>query len=763
MTNSPPSGSDVRVPAETAGSSAFDLFDRRIQQWIWKQGWTELRDIQEKAAAPILAGRTDVVIASATASGKTEAAFLPICSRIVNAAGGLQVLCISPLKALINDQYDRMRDLCEPIGVPVHRWHGDVAASQKRRVLNEPSGILLITPESLEALFIIHGPRMNRFFSDLRYIVVDELHAFIGTERGMQLQSLLHRVELAARQRIPRIALSATLGDMDMACDYLRRGQKSQVHIIESTTNRQEIRLQLRGYRVDKPKSDAKEPSVDEEVTEQNLASDSDNVAVATDLYRRLRGSRHLVFANSRRAVEEYTDLLRRFSDRNRVPIEFWPHHGSLSKEIRDDAESALKDGTKPATIIATTTLELGIDVGSVESIAQIGPPSSVASLRQRLGRSGRKQGAASVLRMYIQEEAVTDKTPPQDALRADLVQSIAMIRLLIQKWNEPPEQGALHLSTLVQQVLSLIAQHGGAQAEQVWRVLCESGPFAAVDQRMFAKFLRSLAAHDLVMQTHDGTIVLGLTGERLVNHYDFFTAFTNPEEYRLVAGSSTLGTLPIVTPIVPDMFLIFSGRRWMVIDVDDKRKIINVKPSAGGKAPQFSGSGGLVHNRIRQEMFHVYRDVDQPPFSNATAQDLLTEGRDWFRRYELDQKPLLRSQHDTLMLPWAGDRIMNTLLVQLLMRGLKPASEGIALLVREIKPNALVSHLEAMAASLSDPHELAEVVRNKQTQKHHLFLSEDLLSSDYASSHLDTVGALDCLKRVLAAIENNPKHQFDA
>lgn len=229
MTASPPSSSDA------APSSAFDAYDERIRRWIWQRRWTALRDIQERAATPVLAGDRDVIIASATASGKTEAAMFPALSRILTRhRPGLRLLSVSPLKALINDQYRRLEELCEPLEVSVHRWHGDVAANRKRRVLDGDGGLLLITPESLEAMFVINGPKIARLFAGLDYVVIDELHAFIGTERGRQLQSLLHRVELAVRRRIPRLALSATLGDMGMAAEFLRPGGGTDVEIVTS-------------------------------------------------------------------------------------------------------------------------------------------------------------------------------------------------------------------------------------------------------------------------------------------------------------------------------------------------------------------------------------------------------------------------------------------------------------------------------------------------------------------------------------------------
>jgi ATP-dependent Lhr-like helicase len=724
----------------SSASGAFERLDERVQRWIWKQGWTELRDIQEMAIREILDGGSDVVIASATASGKTEAAFLPIGSALVaeEAAGpGVRVLYISPLKALINDQHGRLEAYFEELNIPVHRWHGDVASSIKQRVMKGPAGVLLITPESLEALFVRQGSRVPGLFADLRFIVVDELHAFIGSERGRQLESLMHRVELAARQRIPRIALSATLGDMDLACDFLRAGGGGDVRQVISTGSRQEVQLQLRGYRL-RPSRGGDDPG-------SGALMD-----IGRDLFERLRGGRHIVFANARRDVESYTDLLRRLCDKKGVQNEFWAHHGSLSKELREDAEDALRSAERPATVLATMTLELGIDVGAVESIAQIGPPSSVASMRQRLGRSGRR-GSPAVLRMYVQEEEVTDSTLPQDQLRSGLVQSIAMVRLLAQRWYEPPNKGALHLSTLVQQVLSLVAQHGGVRANKAWSALCESGPFKGIDAPMFGQFLRGMASHELVTQTHDGEIVLDLKGERIVNHYDFYSAFTSPEEFRLITGSRTLGTLPVTHPLVEDMHIIFGGRRWKVISVDLEQKVVNLAPAGGGNAPKFSGSAALIHNRVREEMRAVYLAEDRPMFVDHIAFDLLAEARATFRRFNLGNRSILPWGRSTLIFPWAGDRVMNTMLLQLVARGVRVHRDGISLTLHDTTADGARAHLEALTSvPPADPVELAAEVQNKATEKHHRFLSDKLLAADYASNHLDSLGAHRAMKSCL-------------
>ena len=717
---------------QAAVSGAFGLLAPPVQRWIYRQGWEALRDIQEEAVAPVLSGDTDILISSGTASGKTEAAFVPIASALAGGgATGVAALCVSPLKALINDQARRLEELFEAVALPVHPWHGDVGPKDRREVLDGRGGVLLITPESLEALFVRRGHQVPHLFAGLRYVIVDEFHAFIGSERGVQLQSLLHRLETALRRRIPRIALSATLGDPDAACELLRPGAGARVHRVVSDRNRSEVRLQVRGY----PAASPGEPAADG-------GPDAGEDRLEGDLFRFLRGGRHIVFANRRGDAEHFADALRRRCEAMRLPNEFWPHHGSLQKQLREDAEDALRNASRPATVIATTTLELGIDVGAVESIAQIGPPPSVASMRQRLGRAGRR-GSPAVLRIFVRENQIRADSSPQDRLRMHLAQSVAMVRLLAQRWYEPPAPGALHLSTLVQQVLSVLSQHGEAAAEPLFRLLCETGPFRAVDAPTFMALLRDLGRAELIAQVHTGALVLGGAGERLVNRHDFYAAFTAPEEYRLEAGARTLGTLPVTFPVTVGLPMVFAGRRWKVTEVDDERKVIYLAPAGGGRPPSFGGAGAEVYGRVRQEMRAVYLSDDAPAYLDPAARLLLAEARAEFRRMELHERPLLPWGRDTLWFPWTGDRVLGTLQLMLRDAGLDAATEFGALRVNDRTPDEVRDALRALAgAPPPDPRALAESVATKQVEKHHVWLSDALLAEDYAAGRLDVGGA---------------------
>jgi ATP-dependent Lhr-like helicase len=746
MTSSPPSSSSPR------GAAILERLHSGVQRWVWDQGWSELRPVQEKAAAPILAGDRDVIISAPTAGGKTEAAFLPIASRLAeDQPAGVGCLCVSPLKALITDQCDRLTPLFERVGLPLTPWHGDVAESLKGRFRRDPRGALLITPESLEAMFVRRGPTLPDLFGSLSYVVVDELHSFIGSARGRQLQSLLHRIELAVRRRIPRIALSATLGDMQLAAEALRPGEADEVVLINGNEDGWKLKVQLRGYRVKPPA-----PQKDGGQGDQPEELEGDSARMVDDLYAALHGESNLVFANSRRSVEECTDKLRRKSEDERVPNEFFAHHGNLSKEIREDAEQRLKSG-RPTSVICTSTLELGIDIGDVTAVAQMGPPPSVAAMRQRLGRSGRRENSAAILRFYVDELAATADPRIEDELRVELFQSVAMVQLMIENWCEPPPPSQLHFSTLIQQLLSMIAQHGGVSARDAYRALCASGPFRSVRPAQFATLLRSLGAEHLITQMGNDELVIGEQGDRIVGHYSFYAAFPTVEEYRLVAGPKTLGTLPVARPLSVGGYLIFAGRRWQIVRIEDQTRVVELTPANGGRAPKFDGGGPEVHDRIRAEMRCLYESSFVPVYLDRTAKELLDEGRDAYRRHGLNLTQVLRADHRAALFPWRGNRVMDTLLLQLDALSLDVFRSSIAIIVKNADDSILIDVLERIAEGDAPSGEaLAARAGNKHEEKYDRYLEAGLLCADYASRHFDAVETQKCAGELLESVRKN-------
>ena len=735
----------------------FEFLDSRVQKWVYKQGWRDLRDIQKMSISPILAGDSDIVISASTAAGKTEAAFLPACSSIAKDTQGFGILYISPLKALINDQYRRLESLCDDLSISVTPWHGDSAQSKKKQAKLNPDGILLITPESLESLLIREPGWVKAAFESLRYIIIDEYHAFVGFERGCHLQSLMHRMEcLLDRQGnpVPRIALSATLSDMDCVSNYLRPTKSIPCQLIIDRQTQSPLKLQVRGYL---EKKIPLEVSNSDEFVEMPLSADQ---KIAGDLYRILRGDSHLIFANSRQRTESFAVMLRDLCEKNHVPNEFFPHHGSLSRELRSDLETRLQKETLPTTAVCTMTLELGIDIGKVQSVAQVTAPHSVASMRQRLGRSGRRDGPA-ILRMYISESELSIDSSLVDQLRLELLQSLAMIRLLLsEKWYEPPDTRLYHFSTLLHQILAVIAQWGGVRPDQLWGLLCKAGPFGEITTKHFKALLTHMGDVGLIIQLGSGELVLGEIGERIVSHYTFYAVFKTPEEFRVIIEGKTLGTLPVDSLLLPDQHIVFGGRRWKIKDIDVDKKIIFVMPAKGGKPPKFGGGSMSVHDRIRQEMYEIYRSGDyritvgetKLEFLDKVGKDLFQEGLRNFRDANLENDRIIQHDNYVYIVPWMGDKLANTLVVMLNQAGYK--AEGFAG-IAEIE-NANVHEIKeylGIIASSSVPSNtsLAESVINKQTEKFDHLLPESLLNVAYGAKTFDSGKTVLWLSKVVS------------
>ena len=709
-------------------SSGFGLLHERVQRWIWAQKWTDLRDIQERAIVPMLAADKDIIISAATAAGKTEAAFLPACSNLAcSPAESIGILYISPLKALINDQYRRLQGLCEMLEIPLTPWHGDVLQSAKNRQFRDPRGIVLITPESLESLLLNRGAWCHSAFADLRYIIIDEFHAFLGSERGRQLQSLLHRLEFLLGKTIPRIALSATLGDMEQVARFLRPQDTFPHQIISSTASQSDVKIQIRGY-VEPASEDCDLPRAFERTSD--------------DLFRLLRGKSHLIFANSRRKTEEVAVALTDRCAQHNVPNEFFPHHGSLSKELRESLEKRLQEDKLPTSAACTMTLELGIDIGHVDSIAQVTAPHSVSSLRQRLGRSGRR-GEASILRMFITENELTDKSHITDRLRMETFQCVAMINLLLKKWYEPADDGLFHFSTLVQQALSTIGHYGGVRAEQLWHLLCGIGPFGNVTQKMFATLLRALGEQELLTQTHDGQLILGVRGERMVEHFTFYSAFNTPEEYRLEHDGRTLGSIPVTMPLITGQLILFAGKRWEVRHVSEEEKRISLKPAKGGSPPRFDGQGQVLHDMIRREMRELYTAEDLPIFCNKEASALFAEGRRNFQELGLAAVSMLQLGNTVHLFPWLGDKTVNTITMLLRNVGLKADSFNGVIDIRDTNVDSCMASIHTI---LSSPRpvasDLAGLVPNTFTEKHDAVIPKELRDLNYGAKYFDVDNA---------------------
>jgi ATP-dependent Lhr-like helicase len=743
MTSSPPD----------AEPHAFTLLAAGVQRQLYAMGWRELRAIQARVIRAYVGTDADLLIMAETAGGKTEAAFLPVLSAIsTEPSGSVRAMYIGPLKALINDQFGRLEDLCTHLDVKVHRWHGDVSGSQKATLVKEPSGVLLITPESLESLLINRTRHLGNLFGGLRAIVVDEVHAFLSGERGLHLASLLSRVRRYVRQDQPgprMLGLSATVGDPSAAQRYLSPHDAGRVSIITDDGPGKEIKFRVHGYIKD---TDGEEGVRDVVDTDPTPAPDADLVAmqrIAQDLAEHCRTHSNLVFANAKGDIELYADMANECCRTDGLPETFLVHHGSLAKEVREDTEATMKGG-RPMTTVCSSTLEMGIDIGSVWMVGQIGAPWSVASFKQRLGRSGRKDGEPRRLRGYVICESSTNEKDPLSQLPLELLQTVAVCELMLRQWVEPPAPSSLDLSTLAHQMISTVAETGATDAATLHQRLCREGPFVHVDRATFGAVLRNLGAVDVLEQGPDGKLILGLEGERLRTQKDFYAAFASRIEFVIIAGDRTLGSLPIDTVPKVGEHLVFAARRWQVTDVDAARMSLYVIPAKRRQRPVFTGGLGEIHSKVRDEMLAVLGEQRTFAYLDPTAAEALDRARREASSRGLGRRALIElSDQRCLWLTWTGTRRHRTLMALLAWSGIDAFDREVAMECR----GSIDEVRRCLASAIASPPSVADIAQKvapKQFRKYDHLFTEELLNASIAADRLESDWAAD----VAAAIE---------
>ena len=445
-----------------SNESIFERFPDYIREYIYQHSWENLREVQVLAARSILNTQNNLLLISSTASGKTEAAFFPILSLLDdNLPDSIAVLYIAPLKSLINDQFGRLEELLDMSGVPVTHWHGDVTQSHKTKLLQNPRGILQITPESLESMLMNRSNDIVRLFSGLEFVIIDEVHTLSGTDRGNQIICQLCRMGRLIGHHPRRIGLSATIGDPELAASWLSAGSGRDTDVPELSPQKLKWRIGMEHFYIqndDHLQSDSvsKDDTLD---TPTNSKAQIDSGYEY--IYDCVRDKKSLVFSNSREETEFITATLRQIA-RNRGDSDiFLIHHGNLSASIREEAELKMKDDDIFAVTCATVTMELGIDIGRLERVVQNSSPNSVSSLLQRLGRSGRR-GQPPEMMLVFREENPLPNTPLPQLIPWELLRAIAIIQLYIEeRFIEPPKIKKLPFSLLFHQTLSVLASSG--------------------------------------------------------------------------------------------------------------------------------------------------------------------------------------------------------------------------------------------------------------------------------------------------------------
>lgn len=638
----------------------MDVFSRYapfIQDYIYRSGWKTIRAVQNAAGDAIFNTEEHVLLTASTASGKTEAAFFPILTLLdEDPPKSVGVLYIAPLKALINDQFERLCELCEETGIPVTRWHGDVTQTQKRRLLKKPAGILQITPESLESLMINKHMEIPSLFGDLRFIVIDEVHSLLRADRGSQTFCLIQRMSALAGCDPRRIGLSATIGDPEAAGKYLAAGSSRGTVIPKFDGGREVWRLSMEHFFNTAPQADEGKPAILEVASEEPA---TDQAPAAADpgigyIFEHTRGKKCLIFTNSREECETVCQQLRQYCEANHEPDRFLIHHGNLSAAFRESAEEEMKDDDSLLSVCATATLELGIDIGRLERAFQVDAPYTVSGFLQRMGRTGRR-GAPSEMCFVMREDHPEARALLPVMIPWYLIQGIALVQLYIEeRYVEPPRTEKLPFSLLYHQTMSTLASCGEmTPAELASRVLTLSA-FRRISQEDYRILLRHLLKTDHINRTENGGLIVGITGDRIVNQYKFYAVFQENIEYSVRTGSEELGTI-VKPPPVGDKIAI-AGRVWVVDEVDHERHEVYCTLVKGNIPAYFGDVAGDINTRILERMHGVLNEDRIYPYLLRHAVCRLSEARETFRKAGMQNEPLIHLGGKMWVLfPWLG------------------------------------------------------------------------------------------------------------
>ncbi len=637
--------------------NVFERYAPFIQDYIYRSGWQSLRAVQNAAGDAIFNTEENVLLTASTASGKTEAAFFPILTMLYEKPSQtVGVLYIAPLKALINDQFGRLSELCEEEGIAVTRWHGDAAQSRKRKLLKKPSGILQITPESLESLLINKHMEIPSLFGDLRFIVIDEIHSLLRADRGLQTFCLIERLCKLAGCDPRRIGLSATIGNPELAGQFLAAGSGRGTVIPKFDGGKEVWRLSMEHFYNSAPQADegkdlpAETPPVEEPTDTAPKAADPG----IGYIFEHTRGRKCLVFTNSREECESVCQSLRQYCEVNHEPDRFLIHHGNLSASYRESAEEEMKDGDSLMSVCATATLELGIDIGRLERAFQIDAPFTVSGFLQRMGRTGRR-GDPSEMWFVMREDHQEARAMLPDSIPWYLIQGIALVQLYIEeRFVEPPRMDRLPYSLLYHQTMSTLASHGEMTAGELASRVLSLSCFHRITQEDYRLLLRHLLDIDHINRTENGGLILGLTGERVVNNYKFYAVFQENVEYTVRSGSEQLGTI-VKPPPVGDKIAI-AGRVWVVEEVDHKRRELFCTLVKGNIPAYFGDVAGDIHTRILERMYRVLSEEKQYPYLMRHAVCRLADARETFRKSRISERPLISLGGKMWALfPWVG------------------------------------------------------------------------------------------------------------
>lgn len=730
---------------------AFDRYAPFVQEYIYQNHWENLRSIQVAAADAIFNTDENVLLTASTASGKTEAAFFPIITLFSeDMPSSVGCIYIGPLKALINDQFSRLNDLCAEADIPVWHWHGDVAQSHKAKLMRHPSGILQITPESLEALLLHKHAAIAKLFGDLRFVVIDEVHSLLRGDRGGQTLCLIERLSRIAGVNPRRIGLSATIGDPEGTGEFLSLGTGRKTIIPKIDAKGSKWRLSMEHFYVkdaqaaeDKQIPDAL--PVLEEKTDEAPANADPGIGY---IFEHTRGKKCLVFVNSREECEMVTTTLRHYCELNHEPDRFLVHHGNLSASYRETAEGIMKDDSQYMTTVTTATLELGIDIGRLERAFQIDAPWTVSSFLQRMGRTGRRELPPEMW-FVIREDEPEVRAMLPTTIPWKLLQGIALVQLYLEeRWVEPPRLDRLPFSLLYHQTMSTLASCGELSPRALADRVLRLHYFHRITQEDYRVLLRHLIATDHIQQTEQGGLIVGLAGERVINSFKFYGVFQESEEYTVRSEPQELGT--VVSPPPVGEKLAIAGHVWQVLDVDHKRRLIYCRQVKGSVPAYFGQCPGDLHTKILTRMRRVLQEDRQYPYLMKNAVARLEQARFTAAHSGAADKTLINLGGNMwCLLPWVGTYTFLTMERFLKIKcadrlGLRNLDSARPFFIQFTMKADEATFFRVLAEEIRKPIDPMELVYPKELplfDKYDEYLPEELVKKGFALGVLDVDG----------------------
>ena len=731
--------------------NAFDRYAPFIQDFIYRNNWESLRAIQTAAADAIFNTDEHLLLSASTASGKTEAAFFPVLTLFSeDMPRSVGAVYIGPLKALINDQFARLTELCEEADIPVWHWHGDAAQSHKARMLKHPSGILQITPESLEAMLLRKHALIPKLFGDLRFVVIDEVHSLMRGDRGGQTLCLIERLSKLAGVEPRRIGLSATIGDLEAAGEFLSAGRKRRTLIPKINAPGVKWRLSMEHFYI----SQQNQPDSSADVEALPVLDDkTDTAPEHADegmgyVFEHTRGKKCLVFVNSREECEAVTTTLRSYCEAKHEPDRFMIHHGNLSAALRETAEAAMKDDDIFMTTCTTATLELGIDIGRLERAFQIDAPFTVSSFLQRMGRTGRR-GLPPEMWFVIREELPEPRSMLPETIPWKLLQGIALVQVYVEeRWVEPPKLDRLPFSLLYHQTMSTLASCGELTPAQLASRVLTLRYFHRISQDDFRILLRHLLETEHIQRTEEGGLIVGLAGERVINSFKFYAVFQENEEYTVRYDSQELGTIVSPPPIGEKVAI--AGHVWVVEDIDHKRRIVYCSLIKGKVPAYFGDCPGDINTKILLRMKQALSEDKSYPYLMKNAVLRLAQARTSARNSGVTEQPLIcLGGNMWALFPWLGtyaffamERFLKLRCAERLgLRGMDSARPYYIQFTMKVQPEEFFRVLAEEAAVEFDPLELVYPNEVPMFEKYDQFVPPELIKKGFAYGILDISG----------------------